>query len=317
MTELKHIYKTYGKGEIAIGALKDISLSIAQGEFVAIMGASGSGKSTLLHVLGFLDKPDKGTYSIFGTDISALSDDQLAHLRNKLVGFVFQQFHLLRRTKASENVELPLIYSGKKDIVKNAARHLDSVGLAGRSAHLPSELSGGEQQRVAIARALVNDPMIILADEPTGNLDTKSEEEIMKIIKALNNQGKTVIMVTHEIEIAQHAKRIITMRDGEIISDDHKDKKRRADTAGVSVKEILSESHSRFAKVELTEHIRQSFRAIVSYKIRSFLSMLGILFGVAAVIAMLALGQGAKESIEDRIRTLGSNLLAIHEVARK
>lgn len=311
MIELKNICKTYGKGEIAVGALKDISLSVAQGEFVAIMGASGSGKSTLLHMLGFLDRPDKGSYSIFGTGISTLPDDKLAHLRNKLVGFVFQQFHLLRRTKALENIELPLIYSGEKDVTKSAAKHLDSVGLTGRAKHLPSELSGGEQQRVAIARALVNDPMIILADESTGNLDTKSEEEIMKIIKELNDQGKTVIMVTHEKEIARHAKRIITMRDGEVISDERKDGKKYADKSSVSVQEILSEAHSRFGKVELAEHIRQSFRAILSNKIRSFLSMLGILFGVAAVIAMLALGQGAKESMEDRIKTMGSNLLSI------
>ena len=312
MIELKNIYKTYGKGDIAISALKNVSLNVAQGEFVAIMGPSGSGKSTLMHVLGFLDRPDKGSYKIFDTDISKLSDDQLAHLRNKLVGFVFQQFHLLRRTKALENVELPLIYSGKKDVTKNAAKHLDSVGLTGRAKHLPSELSGGEQQRVAIARALVNDPMIILADEPTGNLDTKSEEEIIKIIKELNGQGKTIIMVTHEREIAQHAKRIITMRDGEIISDERKDDRSISDKGGISVQEIFSGAHSRFGKVELAEHIRQSFRAILSNKVRSFLSMLGILFGVAAVIAMLALGQGAKESMEDRIRTMGSNLLSIH-----
>jgi len=312
MIELKNIYKTYGKGNIAISALKNVSLNVAQGEFVAIIGASGSGKSTLLHMLGFLDRPDKGLYKIFGTDISKLSDDQLAHLRNKLVGFVFQQFHLLRRTKALENVELPLVYSGKKGVTESAAKQLDSVGLTERAKHLPSELSGGEQQRVAIARALVNDPMIILADEPTGNLDTKSEEGVIEIIRKLNNQGKTVIMVTHEREIAQHAKRIITMRDGEIISDERENGKNISDKNNISVQKILSETHSRFDKLELTEHIHQSFRAILSNKVRSFLSMLGILFGVAAVISMLALGQGAKESMEERIKTLGSNLLAIH-----
>ena len=311
MIELRNIYKTYGKGTIAVNALKNISLNVSQGEFVAIMGASGSGKSTLLHILGFLDRPDKGSYKISDTDISKLPDDQLAHLRNKLVGFVFQQFHLLRRTKALENIELPLIYSGRKDIAETAAKQLDVVGLKERARHLPSELSGGEQQRVAIARALVNDPMIILADEPTGNLDTKSEEEIMKIIGGLNNQGKTVIIVTHEKEIAQHAKRIITMRDGEIISDERKDDKNISGKSSVSVQEILSQIHSHFGKVELVGHIRQSFRAILSNKVRSFLSMLGILFGVGAVIAMLALGQGAKESMEDRIKTLGSNLLTI------
>lgn len=312
MIGLTNIYKTYGKGDIAISALKNISLNVTQGEFIAIIGASGSGKSTLLHILGFLDRSDKGSYKIFGTDISQLSDDELAYLRNKLVGFVFQQFHLLRRTSALENVELPLVYSGKRNIIKSAAQKLDSVGLTERAKHLPSELSGGEQQRVAIARALVNDPMIILADEPTGNLDTKSEEEVMKVIKELNDQGKTIIMVTHEKEIARYANRIITMRDGEIISDERKDGGKAADKSSISVQDILSETHSHFGKVELAEHIRQSFRAILSNKTRSFLSMLGILFGVAAVIAMVALGQGARASMEDRIKTMGSNLLSIH-----
>ena len=311
MIELKNICKTYGKGEASIGALKNVSLKVAQGEFVAIMGASGSGKSTLLHMLGFLDRPDKGSYSMLGTELSQLSDDELAHLRNRLLGFVFQQFHLLRRTSALENVELPLIYSGKKNILEKARENLSSVGLAGRAAHKPSELSGGEQQRVAIARALVNDPLILLADEPTGNLDTKSEEEIIKILKGLNEQGKTIILVTHEKEIAHHAKRIITMRDGEIVSDETRLKTKPHEGTTASIKEIAGQGYSKFAKIELKEHIRQSFKAILSNKVRSFLSMLGILFGVAAVIAMLALGQGAKASMEDRIRTLGSNLLSI------
>ncbi len=311
MIELKNISKTYGKGHIAVHALKDVSVSIGQGEFVAIMGPSGSGKSTLLHMLGFLDRPDKGSYKILGTDISRLSDDQLAYLRNRLVSFVFQQFHLLRRTKALENVELPLIYSGKKDIAKRAAESLESVGLAKRSHHMPSELSGGEQQRVAIARALVNDPMIIFADEPTGNLDTKSEEEIIRILEGLNDKGKTIVLVTHEKEIAEHARRIIQMRDGEIVSDESKGGGRHAEDKSSSVQKIISETHSYLGRVEFIWHLRQSFRAILSNKVRSFLSMLGILFGVAAVIAMLALGQGAKASMEDRLKTLGSNLLSI------
>ena len=174
MIEIRDLCKTYGKGNAAIRVLKNISLTISQGEFVAIMGPSGSGKSTLLHIMGFLDRPDEGSYKIMGTEVSQLSEPHLASLRNKLVGFVFQQFHLLRRSSAQENVELPLIYSRKKSRVRDAAQKLASVGLEHRSKHLPSELSGGEQQRVAIARALVNDPLIIFADEPTGNLDTKS-----------------------------------------------------------------------------------------------------------------------------------------------
>lgn len=313
MIELKNLCKTYGKGDVSVAALKDVSLNIRQGEFVAIMGASGSGKSTLLQMLGLLDRPDKGSYKILGTELSELSDDELAHLRNSLLGFVFQQFHLLRRTSALENVELPLVYSGKKSIIEKARKKLESVGLAGRAKHNPNELSGGEQQRVAIARALVNDPLILLADEPTGNLDTKSEEEIIKILKALNEEGKTIILVTHEKEIAQHAKRIVTMRDGEIVSDERRDEipDQTSRENEISVKKMLGESRSSLASVEFIEHIHQSLRAIFSNKVRSFLSMLGILFGVAAVIAMLALGQGAKLSMEEKIKALGSNLLSI------
>jgi len=236
MIELKNICKTYGKGEISIGALKDVSLNVAQGEFVAIMGPSGSGKSTLLHMLGFLDRPDKGSYRILDAEVSEFSDDELAHLRNRLLGFVFQQFHLLRRTSALENVELPLIYSGKKSMLENARKNLESVGLTSRATHMPSELSGGEQQRVAIARALVNDPLILLADEPTGNLDTKSEEEIIRILKGLNDKGKTIILVTHEKEIARHAKRIIAMRDGKIVSDETMRETRGHEGVGASIK---------------------------------------------------------------------------------
>jgi macrolide transport system ATP-binding/permease protein len=313
MIELKGLCKTYGKGDVSVNALKNVSLNIRQGEFVAIMGASGSGKSTLLQMMGFLDRPDKGSYKILGVEVSELSDDGLAYLRNSLLGFVFQQFHLLRRTSALENVELPLIYSGKKNITEKAREKLEAVGLAGRIGHNPNELSGGEQQRVAIARALINDPLILLADEPTGNLDTKSEEEIIKILKALNEEGKTIILVTHEKEIAQHAKRIITMRDGEIVSDEERCGTLCKDNGAseVSIKKIIGDSRTSLAGVEFTEHIRQSLRAVFSNKVRSFLSMLGILFGVAAVIAMLALGQGAKLSMEERIKSLGSNLLSI------
>ncbi len=311
MIELKNVCKTYGKGDVSVAALENVSLNISQGEFVAVIGPSGSGKSTLLHIMGFLDRPDKGLYKIFGSDISQLSDNQLARLRNQLVGFVFQQFHLLRRTGARKNVELPLIYSGKRSILKNSTQKLESLGLTQRAKHLPSELSGGEQQRVAIARALVNDPLIIFADEPTGNLDTKSEEEIINILDELNRQGKTIIMITHEKDLAQRAGRIITMRDGKIISDEIKDKEKAFSKTNVSLKEITSGVNSRFVKIDFTELIRQSFRAIFSNKVRSFLSMLGILFGVAAVIAMLALGQGAKIAMEERIKGLGSNLLSI------
>ncbi|MFH1790843.1 MAG: ABC transporter permease [Candidatus Omnitrophota bacterium] len=311
MIEIKGLSKTYGKGAAAVRALRGVSLTIGRGEFVAIMGPSGSGKSTLLHMLGFLDRPDKGSYTICGAEVSGLSNDKLANMRNKLAGFVFQQFHLLRRTSALENVELPLIYSGKKNVRHKAEAELEAVGLAGRAAHLPSELSGGEQQRVAIARSLVNDPMIIFADEPTGNLDTKSEEDIIRILKGLNERGKTIIMVTHEKEIAVHAGRVILMRDGEIVSDEKVRPDDISSEDDAALRDIVNALPSHMGRVELAEHVRQSFRAIFSNKVRSFLSMLGILFGVAAVIAMLALGQGAKQAMEERIKTLGSNLLSV------
>ncbi|MBP7088937.1 MAG: ABC transporter permease [Candidatus Omnitrophica bacterium] len=313
MIEIRDVHKTYRSGKFIVRALNGVSLSIMPGEFVAIMGASGSGKSTLLHILGFLDRPDKGVYKILGKNTAELSNEQLAVLRNHLVGFVFQQFHLLRRINALGNTSLPGIYGGKKDIRKNALDKLTAVGLRDRKTHYPNELSGGEQQRVAIARALVNNPKIIFADEPTGNLDTKSEEEIMKIFEELNRQGKTIVMVTHEQEIAKYAKRIIKMRDGKIISDqkiknDHPLEKTKIDT---SITKMISETHSSFGKIELIDHIRQSLYAIFSNKIRSLLSMLGILFGVAAVITMLALGEGAKESLEQQLKGMGSNLLSL------
>ena len=314
MIELKNVSKTYKTGKIGVRALRNISLKIAPGEFIAIIGPSGSGKSTLLHILGFLDRPDTGSYYLRKKEVSNLSDEQLAILRNRLVGFVFQQFHLLPRITALENAELSLIYAGKRHLKEKARKLIEEVGLAQRALHRPNELSGGEQQRVAIARSLVNEPPIILADEPTGNLDTKSEEEIIKILEGLNRKGKTVIMVTHEREIADRAQRIISMRDGELIQDERVRVQLKEDHSTSSVNsldEILSESHSAVRGAEFLDHLRQAVHSIVSHKMRSVLSMLGILIGVAAVIAMLALGQGAKESISQRLASLGSNLLMV------
>ena len=314
MIVLKNISKTYQMGQIGVQALRNVSLNISPGEFVAIVGPSGSGKSTLLHILGFLDRPDSGTYFLGEKDITKLSDDELAVLRNRLAGFVFQQFHLLPRITALENVELPFIYAGKRHLKEKAREKIKEVGLAQRELHRPNELSGGEQQRVAIARSLMNEPPLILADEPTGNLDTKSEEEIVAILERLNQKGKTIIIVTHEKEIAQHAKRILCMRDGKIISDERIGPKRQEPSPvlpGISINDILSQSHLLKGQAEFIDHFRQAIYAIVSHKMRSFLSMLGILIGVSAVIAMLALGQGAKESVSARLASLGSNLLTV------
>ncbi|MFH1889153.1 MAG: ABC transporter permease [Candidatus Omnitrophota bacterium] len=313
MIELKDIYKTYQMGKVLVKALQGVTLSVKAGEFIAIMGPSGSGKSTLMHIIGLLDRPDSGEYLLCGKRMHDLSDEQSAALRNRLVGFIFQQFHLLPRMSALENAELPLIYAGKRQLRAKAAEKIREVGLADRSAHRPNELSGGQQQRVAIARALVNEPLIIMADEPTGNLDSKSRDEIIALLKELNKKGKTVVVVTHENEIAMHAQRIILMRDGKIISD----KENSVVAVGKEEKHAqevcrsLSDSQHKVEGTEFKDFMRQALFAMLSHKARSFLSILGILIGVAAVIAMLALGQGAKESIEAQLASLGSNLLVI------
>lgn len=313
MIALRNVSKTYRVGDIAVHALRGVSLEIKAGEFIAIMGPSGSGKSTLLHILGFLDQPDEGEYFLNGQGVKNLSDDDLANIRNQFAGFVFQQFHLLRRMSAQNNVSLPCIYGGDQgDMVGQALRCLEAVGLQDRARHWPSELSGGQQQRVAIARALVRNPMIIFADEPTGNLDSTSEREIMRILKSLNDHGKTIIMVTHELEIAEYAGRVITMRDGRIISDQSKASCLSEISVGGAAASVGRPVRSFWKKEEWIGHFRQAANAIFSNKIRSLLSMLGILVGVAAVIAMLALGAGAQSSMEEQLKSMGSNLLSIH-----
>ena len=219
MLELKNITKTYRMGKVEVQALKGVNLTITTGEMVAIIGASGSGKSTLMNVIGCLDKPTSGKYILEGVDVGRLNDNRLAELRNRKIGFVFQQYNLLPRINALANVELPLIYCGVLQKRKRAVEVLERVGLGKRIHHKPTEMSGGEQQRVAIARALINKPSLILADEPTGNLDTKASADIMAIFKKLNDEGMTVVMVTHETDIAQMAKRIIRVSDGKIIKD--------------------------------------------------------------------------------------------------
>jgi len=218
--QAKNITKVYNKGGSAeVHAVRNVSLEIAKGEFVGLMGSSGSGKSTLMNILGCLDKPTDGTVILDGIDVGALDDEDLARVRNKKIGFVFQMFNLLPRTNAQENVELPLIYSDLPNVSKLAREALKAVGLDARVHHYPSELSGGEQQRVAIARALVNNPEIIFADEPTGNLDTRSSYEIMSLFQNLNEHGRTIVLVTHDLDIAEHARRIIKVSDGQIVDD--------------------------------------------------------------------------------------------------
>ena len=223
IVNLIDVHKTYRTGEMEVPAVRGVSIEIKRGEFVALMGASGSGKSTLMNILGCLDRPTTGRYILDGADVSGLDRDQLADIRNHKLGFVFQNFNLLPRTSARENVELPLVYSAQPltsaELRERADRILASVGLAGREDHHPSQLSGGQQQRVAIARALINEPEVLLADEPTGNLDSRTSVEIMAIFQQLNERGITVIMVTHEPDIAAYAKRNVMMRDGVILND--------------------------------------------------------------------------------------------------
>ncbi len=223
VVQLRDIQKIYNSGEVKVHAVRGVSLDLHRGEFMAIMGASGSGKSTLMNTLGCLDRPTSGTYLLDGVDISKLDRNQLADLRNEKLGFVFQGFNLLARTTALENVELPMLYGrgriSTSEMRKRALQALDIVGLSNRADHFPSQLSGGQQQRVAIARALVNQPQVLLADEPTGNLDSKTSVEVMGVFQKLNDQGITIVMVTHEFDIAHYCKRNIAMRDGRIVSD--------------------------------------------------------------------------------------------------
>src|SRR5213075_1152600 len=223
IVSLIDVHKTYRTGEMEVPAVRGVSLEITRGEFVALMGASGSGKSTLMNILGCLDRPTTGHYILDAADVSRLDRDQLADIRNRKLGFVFQSFNLLPRTSARENVELPLLYTRHRltnaQLRERADRVLASVGLKGREEHHPSQLSGGQQQRVAIARALINDPEVLLADEPTGNLDSRTSVEVMEIFQSLNEKGITIIMVTHEADIAAYARRNVIMRDGRILSD--------------------------------------------------------------------------------------------------
>jgi putative ABC transport system ATP-binding protein len=228
LVRVEDVVKTYQMGDVEVHALRGVSLVVERGEFTAVMGASGSGKSTLMNLLGCLDRPTSGRYLLEGREVSSLSTDQLAEIRNRTIGFVFQNFNLLSRTSALENVELPLLYAGLGTAERHAraAESLERVGLAERAHHHPNQMSGGQQQRVAIARALVNQPRIILADEPTGNLDSRTSIEVMALFQELGRSGITVILVTHEPDIAQYASRVLVMRDGRVLSDTRREPRR-------------------------------------------------------------------------------------------
>jgi len=309
MIELRNLSKIYRMGEIDVPALKNVSLKIEDGEFVAIMGASGSGKSTLLNILGCLDVPTSGNYLIDQIDVSDYSDSQLAQMRNEKIGFIFQSYNLLPRLSAMANVELPLIYSGDhNDRHGKVINSLKMVNLLERAKHRPREMSGGEQQRVAIARALANEPSIIFADEPTGNLDSKTGKEIMSILAELHKKGITIIIVTHDDAVASSAERVIRLKDGEIIQDQ---KNPHSTKASKTMTVINSKKKRRFTLAEVKEAVGMAVSSIFANKLRSFLTMLGIIVGVGAVIAMIAIGQGASAQITQRIGQMGANLLMV------
>ena len=307
LIELNNVKKIFSMGLARVHALDGVSVSIEQGEFVAVSGPSGSGKSTLMNVMGLLDTPDEGEYRLLGQRIEKFSDDQLAVLRRNVIGFIFQQFHLLPRVTARENVALPFLYSKKYLDFERAEELISQVGLRERMWHKTHELSGGQQQRVAIARALANRPAILFADEPTGNLDSKTSREVMEMLVELNRQGITIIMVTHEKEIADYATRQITMMDGQIVRDQKNrlDHDKKMEIESFDVKNANSGLKGQMAL------FLQGIKALRENKTRTILSMLGIMIGVASVITMLALGQGAKKSIEDHLSSLGSNLLVL------
>jgi len=311
LIELTGIAKTYYLSkDLPVHALRPVSLKIEAGEFVAIMGPSGSGKSTLLAILGLLDKADQGIFKLLGKDVIGLSDNDYAILRSQHLGFVFQSFNLLPRFNVLDNAMLPFLYTEAtpKDR-ENVLAIMRKIGLEERLRHRPNEISGGQQQRLAIARALANRPQIILADEPTGNLDSKSASEIISVLKELNDQGTTIIMVTHEADLAECAGRIITLKDGSIVSDEIKGAAKKA-----AAPELPARRARRKGVISLAgiiNYSKEAFFSLLANKLRSFLSILGVLIGVAAVIAMLAIGNGAQQSVKQTLASMGSNLLTV------
>ncbi|MGK0736069.1 macrolide ABC transporter ATP-binding protein/permease MacB [Yokenella regensburgei] len=311
LLELKDIRRSYPSGEDSVEVLKGITLSIAAGEMVAIVGASGSGKSTLMNILGCLDKPTSGTYQVAGTDVATLDGDALARLRREHFGFIFQRYHLLSHLSAAQNVEIPAVYAGTERKARQQRAHqlLERLGLGERVDYQPSQLSGGQQQRVSIARALMNGGQVILADEPTGALDSHSGEEVMSILHQLKEQGHTVIIVTHDPQVARQAERIIEIRDGEIVANPPS-----SAAAGQSFEDTVIEEPSSWRQFTsgFREAMSMAWRALAANKMRTLLTMLGIIIGIASVVSIVVVGDAAKQMVLADIRAIGTNTIDIY-----
>ncbi|KES13881.1 ABC-type antimicrobial peptide transport system, ATPase component [Snodgrassella alvi SCGC AB-598-P14] len=310
LLEIKAINRWFGTGENRVQVLKDINLSIEKGDFVAIIGQSGSGKSTLMNIIGCLDVPSSGSYKIDGVETAAMTADEQAALRRRSFGFIFQRYNLLGTLTARENVALPAVYAGMEydERMKRADELLAQLGLAGKEENRPSELSGGQQQRVSIARALMNGGEIILADEPTGALDTGSGKNVMEILHKLHDAGHTIVMVTHDPTIAANANRVIEISDGRIIADHSKN----ADIPPSNIESIEEHNSWHFYRDQFFESFLMSIQAIMAHKMRSFLTMLGIIIGIASVVSVVALGRGSQEKILENINAMGTNTVSVY-----
>lgn len=309
---LEAVNKYYGQGANRIHVLKDISFAVEDGDFVAIIGQSGSGKSTLMNIIGCLDTQSSGVCRIAGADTASLLPDQLADLRGRFIGFIFQRYNLLPSLSAAENTALPAVYAGLggRQRLERAARLLEGLGLADKTANLPAELSGGQQQRVSIARALMNGGRIILADEPTGALDSKSGENVMEILKGLNRQGHTIVVVTHDHGVAAHANRVVEILDGRIVAD-QRNREQAGVTPGAGHRSGRRSSLLSNKLDQCREAFRMSVQAILAHKMRSLLTMLGIVIGIASVVSVVALGNGSQQKIIEDINSMGSNTIDI------
>lgn len=310
LLEIKAINRWFGTGENRVQVLKDINLNIEKGDFVAIIGQSGSGKSTLMNIIGCLDVPSSGSYKIDGVETAAMTADEQAALRRRSFGFIFQRYNLLGTLTARENVALPAVYAGMEydERMKRADELLAQLGLAGKEENRPSELSGGQQQRVSIARALMNGGEIILADEPTGALDTGSGKNVMEILHKLHDAGHTIVMVTHDPTIAANANRVIEISDGRIIADHSKN----TDIPPSNIESIEEHNSWHFYRDQFFESFLMSIQAIMAHKMRSFLTMLGIIIGIASVVSVVALGRGSQEKILENINAMGTNTVSVY-----